>query len=113
MFRTVPLSIIRSFALYTDEWYMSYRFADSCQQTPVGQYGVYCKPHCRSVLSARCLWLIHIFVCKEKNHNNDAGTIRWHNTRGILLVDQARSGFVPPCIRVVKFGRLDRLNLGL
>ena len=31
MFRTVPLSIIRSFSLYTQQWYMSYRFAaDSC-----------------------------------------------------------------------------------
>ena len=29
MFRTVTLSIIRSFSLYTQQWYMSYRFADS------------------------------------------------------------------------------------
>jgi hypothetical protein len=29
MFRTVPLSIIRSSSLYTQQWYMSYRFADS------------------------------------------------------------------------------------
>ena len=29
MFRTVPLSITRSFSLYTQQWYMSYRFADS------------------------------------------------------------------------------------
>jgi hypothetical protein len=29
MFRTVPLSIIRSFPLYTQQWYMSYRFADN------------------------------------------------------------------------------------
>ena len=29
MFQTVPLSIIRSFSLYTQQWYMSYRFADS------------------------------------------------------------------------------------
>ena len=29
MFRTVPLSIIRSFSLYTQQCYMSYRFADS------------------------------------------------------------------------------------
>jgi len=29
MFRTVPLSIIRSISLYTKQWYMSYRFADS------------------------------------------------------------------------------------
>ena len=31
MFQTVPLSIIRSFSLYTQQWYMSYRFADSLQ----------------------------------------------------------------------------------
>ena len=28
-FRIVPLSIIRSFSLYTQQWYMSYMFADS------------------------------------------------------------------------------------
>jgi len=37
MFRKVPLSIIRSFSLYTQQWYLLYRFADSvqarCQQT--------------------------------------------------------------------------------
>jgi len=32
MFRTVPLSIIRSFSLYTQQWDMSYRCADSCSQ---------------------------------------------------------------------------------
>jgi len=29
MFRTVPLYLIRSSSLYTQQWYMSYRFADS------------------------------------------------------------------------------------
>jgi hypothetical protein len=29
MFRTVPLSIIRSSLLYTQQWYMSYNYADS------------------------------------------------------------------------------------
>jgi len=29
MFRTVPLSIIRSFPLYTQQWYTSNRIADS------------------------------------------------------------------------------------
>jgi len=29
MFRTVPLPITRNFSLYTQQWYMSYRFADS------------------------------------------------------------------------------------
>jgi len=37
MFRAVRLPIIMSFSLYTQQWYMSYRFADillaSCQQT--------------------------------------------------------------------------------
>jgi hypothetical protein len=28
MFRTVRLSIIRSYSLYTQQWYMSYRFID-------------------------------------------------------------------------------------
>jgi len=36
MFRTVNLSIIRSFSLYTQQWYMSYRFADSLKDV--------CKP---------------------------------------------------------------------
>jgi len=29
MFRTVTVSTIRNFSLYTQQWYMSYRFADS------------------------------------------------------------------------------------
>jgi len=29
MFRTVPLSIISSFSVYTQQWFMSYSFADS------------------------------------------------------------------------------------
>jgi hypothetical protein len=29
MFRTVPLSIIRNYSLYTQQWYMSCRFVDS------------------------------------------------------------------------------------
>jgi len=31
MFQTVPRSIIRSISLYTQQWYTSYRFADSLQ----------------------------------------------------------------------------------
>jgi len=34
MFQMVPLSIVRSFSLYTQQWYMLYRFADSCKQDP-------------------------------------------------------------------------------
>jgi len=32
MFRTVPVSIIRSFSLYTQQWYVSYRFAEAFEQ---------------------------------------------------------------------------------
>jgi len=35
MFRTVPLSIIRMFSLYTHQWYISYKSADiseACSQ---------------------------------------------------------------------------------
>ena len=31
MFQRAPLSIIRNFSLYTEQWYMSYKFADSSQ----------------------------------------------------------------------------------
>jgi len=31
IFRTVPQSIIRSFSLYAQQWYMSYTFVDSCR----------------------------------------------------------------------------------
>jgi len=35
MFRTVPLSIIRNFSLYTQQWYMSYSFTDSLRAASV------------------------------------------------------------------------------
>jgi len=41
MFQTVPLSIIRSFSLYTQQWYMSYRFADICEQLSAYLYDIY------------------------------------------------------------------------
>ena len=31
MFRTISLSVVRSFSLYTQQWYTSYRFADCLQ----------------------------------------------------------------------------------
>jgi len=47
MFRTVPLSII-SFSLYTQQWYMSYRFADSLQAVS--------KPVCIAVCTVKNCW---------------------------------------------------------
>ena len=63
MFRTVPVSIIRNFSLYIQQWYMSYRFADnlrarsewnipillaSCQQT--------CMTYTIAVCTAKNPW---------------------------------------------------------
>jgi len=43
MFRAVTLSIIRSFSLYTQHWYISYRFANSCEQLSANLYDI---QHC-------------------------------------------------------------------
>jgi len=48
MFRTVLLSIIRCFSLYTHQWYMSYRFADNYQQTCLAY--VYCCVYSEKLL---------------------------------------------------------------
>jgi len=63
MFRTVPLSIIRSFSLYTQQWYMSYRFADSCPD-----------PACK--LSAYLYDIYHCCVYSEKLLVTDRETVR-------------------------------------
>jgi len=41
MFRTVPLSIIRSCSLYTQQWYMSYGFADRLRAGSEGKLASY------------------------------------------------------------------------
>jgi len=43
MFRTVPLSVIRSFSLYTQQCCMAYRFADRCNLSA----NLYDIHHCR------------------------------------------------------------------
>jgi len=57
MFRTVPLSIISSFSLYTQQWYMSYRFADNLRAGS-GQNVL--------ILLASCMTYT-IAVCRVKN----------------------------------------------
>jgi len=73
MLQTVPLSIIRSFSMYTQQWYMSYRFADSLRAGS-GQ-------NCSSILNllASCLqtcMTYTIAVCIEKLLMMDRGTVR-------------------------------------
>jgi hypothetical protein len=57
MFWAVTLSIIRSFLLHTQKWYMSYRFAESLRAGSANLYDIY-----------------HFCVCSEKLLMMDRGT---------------------------------------
>ena len=63
MFRRVPLSIIRSFSLYTQQWYMSYRFADSWW---AGSGRNRFRPDPARKLSANMYDIYHCCVYSEK-----------------------------------------------
>jgi len=71
MFRRVPLSIIRSFSLYTQHWYMSYSFADSLQAGS-GRF----HPDPARKLSANLYNIYHCCVYGEKLLMMDRGTVR-------------------------------------
>jgi len=67
MFRTVPLSIIRSFSLYTQQCYMSYSLR-------VGSGGF--RPDSARKLSANLYDIYHCCVYSEKLLMMDRGTVR-------------------------------------
>ena len=78
MFRTDALSIIRSFTPYTQQWYMSYSFADKCEQnqdqternsSPFG-------PTPARKLSAKLYDIYHCCVYSEKLLMMDRGIVR-------------------------------------
>jgi len=71
MFRTVPLSIIRSFPLYTQHWYMSNTFADSLRAGS----GRFRSDPARK-LSANLYDVWHCCVYSEKLLMMARGTIR-------------------------------------
>ena len=73
MFRTVPLSTIRSFSLYTQQWYISYRFADSLRAES-GQNWFHPDPARK--LSANMYDIYHCCVYSEKLLLMDRGTVR-------------------------------------
>jgi len=66
MFRTVPLSIIRSFSLYIQQWYMSYRIRMELQSHPDPAHK----------LSANLYDIYHCCVYSEKLLMMDRGTVR-------------------------------------
>jgi hypothetical protein len=63
MFRTVPLSIISSYSLYIQQWYMSYRFVDSFRAGS----GCNCSSILILLLLESCLYdIYHCWVYSEK-----------------------------------------------
>jgi len=63
MFRTVPLSIIRSLSLYTQQWHMSHRFADSLRAES--------GRNCSSILIL--LHPFHTYECEGKRVRDVGG----------------------------------------
>ena len=63
MFRTVPQFIIRSFSLYTQHWYMSYRFGDSLR---AGSGQNWFRPDPARKLSANLYDIYQCCVYSEK-----------------------------------------------
>ena len=68
MFRTVPRSIISSFSLYTQQWYMSYSFANRIRTE--------LHPDPARKLSANLYDIYHCCVYSEKLMMMDRGTVR-------------------------------------
>jgi len=73
MFRTVPLSIIKSFSLYIQQWCMSYRFTDSLRAGSVrNQF----RPDHARKLSENLYDTYHCCMYSEKLLMMDRGTVR-------------------------------------
>jgi len=75
MFRTVPLSIIRNFSLYTQQWFMSYGFADSLRADRDGtsgsarkqdQDGIAVPPWSCSQTVSKAVWHIPLLCVQWK-----------------------------------------------
>jgi len=72
MFRTVPQPIIRSFSLYTQQWYMSYRFTDSLRErSERNQF----SPDPARKLAANLYDIYHCCVYSEKLLMMDRGIV--------------------------------------
>jgi len=67
MFRTLPLSIIRSFTLYTQQRYTSYRFADCYEQAQDGTAVL--SSACSQAVSKTCM--IYTLLCVQWKTSDD------------------------------------------
>ena len=73
MSRAVPLSTIRSFSLYTQQWYMSHRFADSLR---AGSGRNQFRPDPARNLSTSLCDIHHCYLYSGKLLMMDRGTVR-------------------------------------
>jgi len=71
MFRTAPLSIIRNFSLYTQQWYMSYRYVIQLVSRIRMEH-----PDPAHKLSANLYDIYHCCVYSEKLLMMDRGAVR-------------------------------------
>jgi len=89
MFRAVPLSIIRNFSLYTQQWYMSYRFADNLR---AGSGRFRLDPAHSGIRVAGCNTVTtptqpHRNSNTHRTKNNTTNVIIQQNSRKLLMVD--------------------------
>ena len=87
MFRTVPLSITSSFSLYTQQWYMSYRFADSLRAgsgpSEVRHHrcvGSITKNFCVLHIQTNTTILHTLDICTQTTNDNSPITALGHGT---------------------------------
>jgi len=74
MFRKIPLSIIRSSSLYTQQWYMSYRL--QLQLASRMRTELQFRPHPARKLSANLYDIYHCCVYSKELLMMDRGIVR-------------------------------------
>jgi len=76
MFRTVSLSITRSFSLYAQQWYMSYSFADSLRVGSGRNFVLILLASCQQTCMTYTI-VVCVCVCTVKKLlMMDRGTVR-------------------------------------
>jgi len=69
VFRTVPLSIIRSFSLHTQQWFMSNRFADSLRAGSVPSWSCFVYNEKLLLLDTGTVQNMYSFISKINLRN--------------------------------------------
>ena len=86
MFQTVPPSIIRSFSLYTQQWYMSYRF---CWQLASRiRLELQFHPDPVRKLSAKSVWRIRLLRVQRKTPDDGQSNCLKHVEFFISILNQ-------------------------